>query len=88
MHEETCPSESAHLDTEFAGCDFARGQGWGRRMLDHALAEARRLGFARMTLETATPLKEAIALYEKYGFRPFKPEHMVPRCDQAFELLL
>jgi len=27
--EETCPSESAHLDAEFAGCDFARGQGWG-----------------------------------------------------------
>jgi hypothetical protein len=28
--EETCPRESAHLDAEFAGCDFARGQGWGR----------------------------------------------------------
>jgi hypothetical protein len=28
--EETCPSESAHLDAEFAGCDFARGQGWGQ----------------------------------------------------------
>ncbi|MDN3358264.1 hypothetical protein [Actinomadura sp. DC4] len=27
--EETCPSESAHLNADFAGCDFARGQGWG-----------------------------------------------------------
>jgi hypothetical protein len=27
--EETGPRESARLDTEFAGCDFARGQGWG-----------------------------------------------------------
>jgi hypothetical protein len=28
--EETCPRESAHLDADFAGCDFARGQGWGQ----------------------------------------------------------
>ncbi|WP_329241028.1 hypothetical protein OG417_41475 [Actinoallomurus sp. NBC_01490] len=27
--EETCPSESAHLEADFAGRDFARGQGWG-----------------------------------------------------------
>jgi hypothetical protein len=28
--EETCPRESAHLDPDFAGCDFASGQGWGQ----------------------------------------------------------
>jgi hypothetical protein len=28
--EEPCPRESAHLDPDFAGCDFARGQGWGQ----------------------------------------------------------
>jgi hypothetical protein len=28
--EEPCPRESAHLDADFAGCDFARGQGWGQ----------------------------------------------------------
>jgi 2-amino-4-hydroxy-6-hydroxymethyldihydropteridine diphosphokinase len=65
-----------------------RGQGWGKRLLDHALAQARQLGFKRVTLETATPLKEAIALYVRYGFKPYTPEHMVPRCDQAYELLL
>lgn len=27
--EETHPRESAHVDAEFAGCDYARGQGWG-----------------------------------------------------------
>src|SRR3954469_699998 len=35
MHEETCPRESAHLDAEFAGCDFARGQGWGQTGSEH-----------------------------------------------------
>jgi hypothetical protein len=28
--EEASPRESAHLDAEFAGCDFSRGQGWGQ----------------------------------------------------------
>jgi hypothetical protein len=28
--EETSPRETAHTDPDFAGCDFARGQGWGR----------------------------------------------------------
>lgn len=28
--EEPRPRESAHLDADFAGCDYARGQGWGQ----------------------------------------------------------
>lgn len=32
--EETCPRESAHLEADFAGCDFARGQGWGQTIGD------------------------------------------------------
>jgi hypothetical protein len=28
--EDPCPRESAHLEKEFAGCDYARGQGWGQ----------------------------------------------------------
>ena len=28
--EEPSPRESAHLDADFAGCDYARGQGWGQ----------------------------------------------------------
>jgi hypothetical protein len=27
--EEACPRESASLEADFAGCDYARGQGWG-----------------------------------------------------------
>jgi len=68
----------------------ARGQGWGRRLLDHAIAEARRMGFKRMTLETASVLKEAVGMYERYGFRPCEPDpaHKAPRCDAAYELQL
>jgi putative acetyltransferase len=63
-----------------------RGQGWGRRLLEHALNRATQLGFARVVLETATILSDAIALYERYGFRPYKPDHFAGRCDKAYYL--
>lgn len=65
-----------------------RGRGLGRRLLEHALHEARSAGFRRVELETASVLKEAITLYRRYGFREFTPEHMAARCDQAFYLEL
>ena len=65
-----------------------RGQGDGRRLLEHALAEAKRMGFRRVTLETASVLKEAIALYTRYGFREYQADHKAARCDQTFELIL
>lgn len=61
-----------------------RGQGQGRRLLDWALTRARELGFRRMTLETATALKDAIALYERHGFtRTCSGVHSC-RCDLAY----
>lgn len=65
-----------------------RGRGYGRQLLDHALAQARALKFKRVVLETASPLKEAIALYRHYGFTPYEPEEMSERCDQAYEAFL
>src|SRR5262245_46000950 len=38
----------------------ARGKGLGRRLLDHAVDRARRMGCARITLETASVLTTAI----------------------------
>lgn len=66
----------------------ARGQGMGRRLLEHALARASALGFSRVVLETASVLREAVALYERYGFCPYVPEHLAARCDQAYCLEL
>ncbi len=66
----------------------ARGRGLGKKLLDHAVKTARELGYKRITLETASVLKEAIKLYTKYGFAPFVAQHLVQRCDQAFVLEL
>jgi putative acetyltransferase len=65
-----------------------RGKGWGKFLLEHALAEASQLGFTRMVLETASVLKEAINLYKSYGFTEYQPQHLSSRCDQAYMLEL
>lgn len=63
-----------------------RGKGLGRRLLEDALSHAKQSGFRRITLETASVLKEAIRLYESYGFKPFRAGHLSCRCDQAYAL--
>ena len=64
----------------------ARGYGLGGRLLRRALGFARGQGYRRMELETASVLKEAIALYAGAGFTPIRRAHMASRCDQAFAL--
>jgi putative acetyltransferase len=66
----------------------ARGQGLGKRLLENLLAAARRGGFTEVWLETNSALTVAIGMYEKYGFRPVDPDHLRPRCDQAYLLRL
>jgi N-acetylglutamate synthase-like GNAT family acetyltransferase len=66
----------------------ARGCGLGKRLLDDVLAAARVAAFAEVWLETHSTLKEAIALYERNGFRPVDAGHLGPRCDQAYALRL
>jgi len=64
----------------------ARGKGYGRRLLNELLVEAKQRGYRRVVLETASQLKEAIALYRSAGFRPYEREHLACRCDQGFAL--
>ena len=82
LEDQTCELRKMYLDKSH------RGRGVGRFLLDSALAQARKLGFRTMTLETASVLKEAIALYERYGFVQYEPDHMSVRCDQAYMLEL
>lgn len=65
-----------------------RGKGLGQWMLSILLEKARELSFQRVELDTASVLKEAIGLYQKNGFRRFESDHIVARCDQAYELIL
>jgi putative acetyltransferase len=55
--------------------EAARGRGVGRAVLDRLLAEARRRGYRRVSLETGTmeAFAPARALYEGAGFTPCPP---------------
>ena len=82
MDEQTCELRKMYLDKAH------RGKGLGKLLLEDALSKARQFGFERMVLETASVLKEAIALYRSYGFIAYDPPHMSSRCDQAYLLEL
>jgi putative acetyltransferase len=66
----------------------SRGRGYGKRMLTHAIARARELGFKRIELQTARVLEEALGLYAKYGFEHSPTAALERRCDQALALSL
>jgi putative acetyltransferase len=82
LEKHTCELRKMYLHKA------CRGKGLGKLLMDDALAKARQLGFKKMTLETASVLKEAIALYKSYGFAEYTPDHLSSRCDQAYSLEL
>jgi N-acetylglutamate synthase-like GNAT family acetyltransferase len=58
-----------------------RGQGLGRRMLEHSVNEARASGFQEMHLKTASVLVEAISLYKRAGFSVVEGAEAGGNCD-------
>lgn len=64
-----------------------RGQGFGKKTLKRMIERSKELGFKKIYLETASVLKEAIGLYEKFGFKSVNEMH-TPRCDRAFYMNL
>ena len=60
----------------------SRGQGIGRQLLEHAVAEGRRLGAASLFLGSSTKLVNAVHLYESVGFRHV-PREQLPRLAYA-----
>jgi putative acetyltransferase len=65
-----------------------RGRGLGRRLFDHAVAEARRHGFREVFLKTASVLTTAIALYERAGFRHVPDPKCEGNCDRVMRMQL
>ena len=55
-----------------------RGRGLGRRLLLHAIAEARILGATSLFLGSNTRLADAVHLYESVGFRHVPPASLPP----------
>jgi putative acetyltransferase len=55
-----------------------RGLGIGRRLLQHALSHAKRIGAKRLFLASNSRLENAVHLYESIGFRHVPAEKLPP----------
>ena len=55
-----------------------RGLGIGRRVLEHAIAQARTIGAKSLFLGSNSKLKNAVHLYESVGFRHVPPDKLPP----------
>ena len=55
-----------------------RGRGIGRKVLEYAIAYAKKIGATRLYLETNRKLANAIHLYESIGFQHVSPDQVIP----------
>ena len=64
-----------------------RGSGLGRRLLQHAIAQARSLGARSLFLGSNTRINDPVNLYESGGFHHVKPKSLPPMpysCADVF----
>ena len=86
--EEVIGTVALHHETDVV-CELCRmylapqyrGQGLGRRLLEHCVREARERGFEEMCLKTASVLVEAISLYKRAGFTVVEGAEVGGNCD-------
>lgn len=55
-----------------------KGKGLGKWLMQAAFDEALKLGYKKLVLDTLPQMKEAVAMYEKYGFEKIKPYYENP----------
>jgi ribosomal protein S18 acetylase RimI-like enzyme len=93
--EEVIGTVGLHHETD-AICELCRmylapqyrGQGLGRRLLEHCVREARERGFEEVSLKTASVLVEAISLYKRAGFSVVEGAEAGGNCDLVMRKLL
>jgi ribosomal protein S18 acetylase RimI-like enzyme len=56
----------------------ARGLGLGKALVEAVVAEAQRIGYREIRLDTLPTMDEAIGLYGKLGFAPIAPYYVTP----------
>lgn len=62
LQEDTCELVKLYLSAS------ARGLGLGKKLMEHCLEAAKKMGYRKVYLETLPELTNAVPLYEKMGF--------------------
>ncbi len=79
--------DALELHKFFVGPEF-RGRGIGRALIAAALAEAGKSGRKTMLLHTTVYMKNAVAVYESFGFRRCPPFRPVPAAIEHTEIFM
>src|ERR1700736_5871325 len=84
LGDNICEMKRLYLRSEF------RGKRLGRALAECVIAEARRIGYQRMRLDTVEPVMgDAVAMYRKMGFQeipPYRPNPIAGAIYMELEL--
>ena len=67
LDDDTCELVKMYLLPQ------ARGHGLGRLLIEKCIETAREIGYKKIYLETMPELKQAMKVYEKFGFKSCQP---------------
>jgi ribosomal protein S18 acetylase RimI-like enzyme len=76
--DERCEMKRLYVRSE------ARGMHLGDKLVDEITAHAAEAGYSEMVLDTIVPLKAAVALYKKKGFKECEPYYHNPMDDVIY----
>ena len=73
-----CEMKRLYVKTKY------RGMNLGETLITEIILHAKKAGYKEMVLDTITPLKSAIYLYQKLGFKECKPYYHNPMSDVLY----